>query len=249
MDSQNTVALKNESCATASLSSLDVWALSFGGVIGWGSFVMPGTMFLSNAGPMGTMLAVVLGGFVMIVIGANFCAMAARHKDNGGIFSYTKDILGHDHAFLSAWSLGLAYLSLVWANATAFSLLIRYLFGNVLHWGIHYRIAGYDVFGGEILLTMCIMILFLAFFSTAMWIRQTTEDLILSIGAESNLLTAKLTQNSMIQMGLIMVILFLMSNIFTTMRQREKHLTNRCFVLCFRHGGGFHVHPEYRGSW
>ncbi len=145
-----------------SLSPLNIWALSFGGIIGWGSFIMPGTMFLPNAGPLGTVIAMSLGGVVMLLIGANFCYVANRHLDNGGIFAYTRNILGHDHAFLAAWSLGLAYLALIWANATAFSLLIRYLFGDALQWGFHYQVAGYNVFFGEVLFTMLILIVFWA---------------------------------------------------------------------------------------
>lgn len=146
--------------ASPSLSPLAVWALSFGGIIGWGAFIMPGTMFLPNAGPLGTVIAMFLGGLIMLVIGLNFCHLAKLFPDNGGIFTYTREILGHDHAFLSAWSLGLAYLSLIWANATAFSLLVRYLFDGALQWGFHYQVAGYDVFGGEVLLTLAVLVIF-----------------------------------------------------------------------------------------
>ena len=131
-----------------SLSPLNVWALSFGGIIGWGAFVMPGTVFLPNAGPLGIILAMLLGGMIMLIIGANFCYMAEKFRDNGGSFIYTRNVLGADHAFLAAWSLGLAYLSLIWANATAFVLITRYLFGNVLQVGFSYKVAGYSRYGG-----------------------------------------------------------------------------------------------------
>ena len=39
------------------LSRLDVWAIAFGCIVGWGAFVMPGTTFLPLAGPMGTIIA------------------------------------------------------------------------------------------------------------------------------------------------------------------------------------------------
>ena len=35
------------------LSPLDVWGMSFGVMVGWGAFVMPGTTFLPVAGPEG----------------------------------------------------------------------------------------------------------------------------------------------------------------------------------------------------
>ena len=42
------------------LSALSVWVLTFGCVIGWGAFVMPGTTFLPSAGPLGTVLTMLV---------------------------------------------------------------------------------------------------------------------------------------------------------------------------------------------
>ena len=53
------------------LSPLNVWALSFGCAVGWGAFVMPGTVFLPIAGPLGTALGMVIGGVIMLIIGYN----------------------------------------------------------------------------------------------------------------------------------------------------------------------------------
>ena len=142
------------------LYPLNVWALSFGCAVGWGAFVMPGTLFLPNAGPIGSAMAVFIGGLAMLVIGANFCFMAEKYKGNGGIYAYTKKKLGRDHAFLAAWALVLAYLSLLWANATAFILIGRYFVGDVLQWGFHYMVAGYDVYFGEVLVTILIQVAF-----------------------------------------------------------------------------------------
>ena len=142
------------------LYPLNVWALSFGCAVGWGAFVMPGNMFLPTGGPVGSVLAIVLGGAIMLVIGANFCMMAGVYKDNGGIYAYTRNLLGHDHAFLAAWTILITYLSIIWANATAVVLLSRYLFGNLLQWGFHYKLAGFDVFLGEILTTWAVILIF-----------------------------------------------------------------------------------------
>ena len=45
----------------AYLTPLAVVALSFGYAVGWGSFVMPGTVFLPGAGPAGTVIGILLG--------------------------------------------------------------------------------------------------------------------------------------------------------------------------------------------
>ena len=42
-------------------SILSAWALSFGCAVGWGAFVMPATTLLPIAGPLGTVIAIVLG--------------------------------------------------------------------------------------------------------------------------------------------------------------------------------------------
>ena len=40
---------------------LDVWAMAFGCMVGWGTFVMPGTTFLPVAGPAGTVISMTIG--------------------------------------------------------------------------------------------------------------------------------------------------------------------------------------------
>ncbi|MBQ9452165.1 MAG: amino acid permease [Desulfovibrio sp.] len=143
-----------------SVSRLDAWALSLGCILGWGSFVMPGTTFLPTAGPAGTAIAISLGALVVLVIAVNFSVMLAHHHDDGGAFSYARHILGHDYAFLCAWALGLAYVALIWANATAFALIGRYLLGTTFQWGWHYSISGFDVYLGEVCLALIVLVFF-----------------------------------------------------------------------------------------
>lgn len=60
----------------------------------------------------------------------------------------------------SAWSPGLAFISLLWANATAFVLIGRSPLGGVFRFGFHDIVAGYDVYAGDILFTMLILLPF-----------------------------------------------------------------------------------------
>ena len=142
------------------LSPLGVWALAFGCSVGWGAFIMPGTTFLPNAGPLGTAIGIVIGAAIMYIIGANYHYMMNRYPDSGGTFSYAKAEFGHDHAFLSAWFLVLTYVSILWANATALALIARNLLGDALQFGFHYTLAGYDVYMGELLLSASALIVF-----------------------------------------------------------------------------------------
>ena len=43
------------------LSPVDVWAIAFGCMVGWGVFAMPGSTFLPIAGPAGTLVSMLLG--------------------------------------------------------------------------------------------------------------------------------------------------------------------------------------------
>ena len=136
------------------LSGLGAWALAFGCSVGWGAFVMPGTTFLPVAGPLGTVLGIVIGGLIMLVIGANYHYLMNREPDAGGTYAYAKHNFGYDHGFLNGWFLLLTYVAIIWANATALPLIARNLFGALFQFGFHYRIAGFDIYMGEVLLAI-----------------------------------------------------------------------------------------------
>ncbi len=136
------------------LSPLNVWALSFGCAVGWGAFVMPGSTFLPIGGPLGTAIGMGIGVGIMLIIGLNYHYMMNRCPDAGGTYTYAKRVFGHDHGFLSAWFLVLVYIAIIWANATAIPLICRNLLGNVFQVGLHYQVAGFDVYLGETLLAL-----------------------------------------------------------------------------------------------
>jgi len=69
---------------------------------------------------------------------------------------------GKNAAFLCGWFLVVAYLSNVPMNSTAIGLIVDGLDGeaNILKFGFHYQIAGFDVWMGEMILAMSILVLF-----------------------------------------------------------------------------------------
>ncbi|MBR5912933.1 MAG: amino acid permease [Selenomonadaceae bacterium] len=140
------------------LTPLNVWALAFGCSIGWGSFAMPPTTFLPLAGPVGTTIAMSISALIMLVIAGNYHYMINRFPDSGGAFTYIKKIFGYDHAFLCVWFLWFAYLDLLWGNATSCALIYRNIFDNFFQFGFHYNLAGYEIYFGEVFLTLAIII-------------------------------------------------------------------------------------------
>lgn len=139
------------------LSILSAWALAFGCAVGWGAFIMPGTTFLPMAGPLGTVLGIALGALVMGIIALNYHYLMQRHPDAGGAYACVKELCNHDHAFLCGWFLLLTYAAIVWANATALALVERTLFRGVFRFGFHYGFAGWEVWGGELLLSAAML--------------------------------------------------------------------------------------------
>ena len=121
---------------------------------------MPGTIFLKNAGPLGTLIAIELATFVMLIISYNYSYMIKKFPLTGGEFIYAKMAFGEHHGFICAWFLSLSYLAVIPLNATALNLIMRAVFGDVFQFGFHYTVAGYDVYFGEMLLALSALAIF-----------------------------------------------------------------------------------------
>ena len=139
------------------LSPVDVWAISFGCMVGWGVFAMPGSTFLPVAGPAGTLISMLLGMVFMLIIGKNFAYLMGRFPITGGVYSYTREAFGRDHAFLCSWFLCLSYLTIVFLNGTALFIIVRTLFADVARSGFHYSVAGNTIYLGETLVSVLVL--------------------------------------------------------------------------------------------
>lgn len=140
------------------VSPLGAWALSLGTSIGWGSLVVTSKTYLLQAGPLGSVIGMIIGGLIMIVISRNYHYLIGNYPDAGGAYTYSKEVFGYDHGFLTAWFLALTYLSIFWANITSLPLFAHYFFGNTFRFGLLYTIFGYDVYLGEALLSAAAII-------------------------------------------------------------------------------------------
>ena len=143
------------------VSALGALGLSIGTAIGWGSFVVTGSSFLSKAGPLGSIIGIVIGMLIMLVLAYNYHYMMNKYPDsNGGIYTFAKNTLGGDHAFLVSWFLIITYAAILWANVSSFSLFASCIFGNTFKFGFHYSIGGYAIWLGELLLSLFFLFLF-----------------------------------------------------------------------------------------
>lgn len=141
---------------------MHVWALAFGCIIGWGSFINPGKKFLPNSGVAGTAIAMVLGAIVMVIIAFSYAYMVPKYPKAGGEFTFTKNCFGKTAAYVCGWFLVAAYLTNVPMNSTAIGLIVDGLDGaaDILKFGFSYSIAGFEVYFGEMIFAMAILIIF-----------------------------------------------------------------------------------------
>lgn len=141
------------------IGPLGVWGMALGTSIGWGSLVVTSNTYLSQSGPVGSVVGIIIATFIMLIISRNYAYLINLYPDAGGLYTYTKETFGYDHGFLSAWFLALTYLAVLWANATSLPLFARYFLGGIFRVGKLYTLFGYDVYLGEALLAIAALLL------------------------------------------------------------------------------------------
>ena len=141
------------------LSPLGVWGLALGAMIGWGCFVMPGNTLLPKAGPLGASIGLILGALMIIIISFSYSYLISKYPVAGGEFVYADTAFGKTHAFLCGWFIAIAYWSLIPMNATAVGLVARYIFPGPLQVFPLYDIAGWTVYGGELIVDILAIII------------------------------------------------------------------------------------------
>ena len=148
------MADKNTKELRARISPLGMIAFSLGTAIGWGSLVVTSSSYLAKSGIAGSIIGLLIGAAVMLVISRNYSYMMQIYPEPGGAYAFSREIFGWDTGFLTAWFLALTYLSVLWANTTSIPLFSRYFIGPVLQFGKLYTIFTYDIYLGEILITL-----------------------------------------------------------------------------------------------
>ena len=136
-----------------------MWAFSIGTSIGWGSFIVTCNAYLQKSGILGTAFGLLVGMAVVLVVTWNLQYMICKKPDAGGIYAFERSVGGRDLGFLALWFILLTYFAVLWANMTSVPLFVRFFLGRVFQFGFHYSIFGYEVWMGEVLLSMGALVL------------------------------------------------------------------------------------------
>lgn len=143
-----------------SLSPANIWAVALGSIIGWGAFIQSPNWMVKAGGPLPLTLGFIIGGLLMLVIGVSYAYMIGKFPVAGGEFAYAYVGFGPTASYICGWMLSLGYFSIVALNATAVPVLFSILTPGLLQKGYLWTIAGYDVFVGEILVTLVLIWVF-----------------------------------------------------------------------------------------
>ena len=125
------------------LGRREVLALAFGAMIGWSWVVLTGT-WISSAGALGSIVAFLVGGAGIALIGLTYAELASALPFVGGEHVYSERALGSGASFVCTWAIILGYVSVVAFEAVALPAVASSLvpgLDRVLLW----QIAGWNV--------------------------------------------------------------------------------------------------------
>ncbi|MFT9847459.1 APC family permease [Aneurinibacillus sp. REN35] len=126
------------------LTRFDVLALAFGAMIGWGWVVLAGD-WVTAAGVIGSVLAFLGGGIMVIFVGLVYAELTAAMPRTGGEHVYIHRAMGYRWSFVGSWAIALGYISVVAFEAVALPTVIEYLFPNYKV-GYMWTVAGWEVY-------------------------------------------------------------------------------------------------------
>ncbi len=112
------------------LTNFDALALGFGAMIGFGWVVLTGG-WIQEAGTMGAVVAIVVGGAIMATVGLVYSELTSAMPLAGGVHQYVLRGLGPRFAFIGSWALVGGYVTIVAFEAVAFPRTVAYIFPEI----------------------------------------------------------------------------------------------------------------------
>jgi amino acid transporter len=120
------MAVESKSGFARVLGKWDIFTLSFGAMVGWGWVVLTNDWIL-KAGVLGAILAFMIGGLVVTLVGLTYSELTSAMPKVGGehVFSYRG--LGLHASFLCTWFIILGYVSVCAFEAVALPVVMEHV--------------------------------------------------------------------------------------------------------------------------
>jgi APA family basic amino acid/polyamine antiporter len=131
------------------LTSRHVIALAFGAMVGW-SWVLVTGLWVSTAGSVGTLIAFLIGGVAISLIGLTYAELASAMPRAGGEHVYTHRALGASWSFVCTWALLFSYINVSLFESVALPTALEYLVPEI-RIGTLWNVLGADVDLGFVL--------------------------------------------------------------------------------------------------
>ena len=125
------------------LKGRSVVALAFGAMIGW-SWVLITGVWLSAAGPLGTIIAFAVGGTAIALIALTYAELSSAMPKAGGEHVYTQRALGNNWSFVCTWVLLFSYLNVCLFESVALPTAVEYLVPEI-RMGTLWTVLGAEV--------------------------------------------------------------------------------------------------------
>ncbi len=132
------------------LGNRDALALGFGAMIGFGWVVLTGD-WISSAGTFGAVLAMVVGGAIMAVVGLTYAELTAAMPKAGGEHNFLLRGMGPRWSFIGSWAITGGYVTIVAFEAVALPRTVEYLAPNLS------QIPLWNIAGDEVHLTWALV--------------------------------------------------------------------------------------------
>lgn len=133
-----------------SLGSLDIFFLGFGSMIGFGWIVMTGNWLL-DAGSAGAIVAFLIGGAIMTLVGLVYSELVSAMPLAGGEHNYLLRGMGPKAAMLGSWGIIGGYVTVVLFESVAVPRTALYLFPDLN------QVRLWTVAGSEVYLTWALL--------------------------------------------------------------------------------------------
>ncbi len=135
----------------------DILVIAFGAMIGWGWVINSGD-WITTAGFAGSMIAMLIGGIMVLFVGLTYAELTSAMPQCGGEHVFSYRAMGPTGSFVCTWMIILGYVATAAFEATALPTVITYLFPNFNQVYL-YTVAGRDIYLTTVILGVAFSIL------------------------------------------------------------------------------------------
>ncbi|MER7796021.1 APC family permease [Microbacterium sp. NPDC096154] len=126
------------------MGTVDALFVGFGAMIGFGWITLTGG-WLSSAGTWGAILAFVVGGAIMMLVGLVYSELVSAMPRAGGEHNYLMRGMGPRWSLVGSWAITGGYITVIMFEAVATPRTFDYLFPGLASLMPMYEVAGFQV--------------------------------------------------------------------------------------------------------